>query len=148
MQNFLMNAELIREGGEYYAARGDGKQALIDARDIGAAAAAVLTDPGKHSGATHELTGGAAVSDEDCAAALSEATGRPVRYVAVPPEAAAEGMRAAGVPDWLVDDLVFLDGLAAQGHLGAVTPTLEEILGRAPLTFADFARDYASAFGS
>ena len=146
MQNLLFDAPTIAARGEFYAARGDGRRALIDARDIAAAAAVVLSDPDAHTGKTHLLTGPEALSDAECADALSHALGRPVRYVAVPADTAREGMRSAGMPDWLIDDLLFLDDLAARGHIAEVLPTLAELLPRAPHTFTEFATDYADAF--
>ncbi len=146
MQNLLASAPSISERGEFYSARGDGKRALIDARDIGAAAAAVLGDTTPHRGATYRLTGGEALGDEHVAEHLSDALGRTIRCVPVPPEAVGEGMRAAGLPEWLIADLLLLDEFTAKGLLGSVDPTLGELLGRPPLTFARFARDYAEVF--
>jgi uncharacterized protein YbjT (DUF2867 family) len=48
-------------------------------RDIAAVAAVTLTDPG-HDGATYTLTGPAAVTHYDIAAALTDALGRDVTF--------------------------------------------------------------------
>ena len=146
MQNMLMTADSIRERGEFYSARGDGRRAMIDTRDIGAVAARVLSDPSRFSGQTLVLTGGAAVTDDEVADALGSALGRTVNHVRVPLEAVEEGMRASGLPDWLVADLLMLEGWTAQGILSEVSPAVEAVLGRPPRTIDDFARDYAAAF--
>ncbi len=147
MQNLLAAAPTVRERGELYSARGTGKRALIDARDIGAAAAKVLADPETHIGATYRLTGGEALSDAEVAEHLSRAIGRPVRHVPVSPEVVGDGMRAAGLPEWLIADLLLLDDFTSRGLVGQVDPALGELLGRPPITFAGFTRDHAQAFG-
>lgn len=58
---------------------GDGRFAPVSRDDIADVAAAVLTDRA-HDGSTLELTGPVAVSMEEAAAALSDATGRPISY--------------------------------------------------------------------
>ena len=56
----------------------------IDTRDIGAAAAVVLADPGTHAGAKYTLTGPEALSYADAAQILSETSGRSVAYRPLP----------------------------------------------------------------
>ena len=83
---------------------------LIDARDIAAVAcAALLGDAGL--GETLELTGGEALSNRAVAAQLSALLGHVVAYQDVSESAAREGMRAAGMPRWVVD--VILEPICA-----------------------------------
>ena len=56
MSNVLAAAEPVAREGRLYAPAGDARIAMIDPRDVGAAAAAVLTTPG-HDGRTYVLTG-------------------------------------------------------------------------------------------
>ena len=62
---------------------------MIDPRDVGAAAAAVLTTAG-HDGRTYVLSGPEAVTYGQVAAALSAATARSVEFVALSDEEATE----------------------------------------------------------
>ena len=77
----------------------------IDARDIGAVAARVLTEDG-HDGKTYTLTGPAAISFHDVARILSAILGREVSYLSVSLEAKAkETMLARGLSEWMADTL-------------------------------------------
>jgi uncharacterized protein YbjT (DUF2867 family) len=115
MQSDLGNAATIAARSAFYAPAGDGKYAPIDIRDVAACAVEVLTGSG-HEGRTYVLTGPELLSNHDIAWFLSEATGRPVKYVPVPPEAAR------------------------------VWGNVEKLLGRRPRRYAEFARDHAAAF--
>jgi hypothetical protein len=55
-------------------------------------------------------------------------------------------MAGAGMQAWLVDALVELFYFYRDGGAAHVTDTVREVTGRQPITFAQFARDYAQAF--
>src|SRR5262245_55912622 len=69
MQNLLRFAGDVAAGGRLAAPMGGGRFPLVDTRDVGAAVAAVLREPAAHAGAAYALTGPAAVSYADVAAA-------------------------------------------------------------------------------
>jgi uncharacterized protein YbjT (DUF2867 family) len=145
MQNLLGQAGAIAAQGAIYQPVGDARASFIDARDIAAVAARTLTDEG-HEGETYVLTGPEALSYTDVAAKLSEATGRPVAYVAITPEQFREGALAQGLPEWLVSALERLNELAVSGDAEEVTEDVRRVGGREPKTFDEFARDHAQAF--
>jgi uncharacterized protein YbjT (DUF2867 family) len=78
MQNLLMGAKTIVEQGTLYFALGTAKLPMIDARDVGAVAAAILANPTPHAGKTYTLTGPNAVGLDNVASAIGEAVGKPV----------------------------------------------------------------------
>jgi uncharacterized protein YbjT (DUF2867 family) len=145
MTNLLAAAEPVRAQGVLPAPAGQGRIAMIDPRDVGAVAAAVLTGSG-HEGRTYRLTGPEAIGYRQLASELAKATGAPVEYVDVPPDAAREGLAASGMPDWLVDHLDGAFALLRDGALEETTDTVRVITGRDPRSFAEFARDHAEAF--
>lgn len=145
MQNLLGQAHTIATQGAIYQPGGDARASLIDARDIASVAARALTDAG-HEGKTYTLTGPEALSYGEAAAKISEATGRPVRYVAITPEQFREGALAQGLPEWLVSALGLLNDLFASGDAAEVTDDVRRVGGREPKTFDEFARDHAAAF--
>lgn len=145
MQNMLLTAESIRSRGEFYGSSGSGRIAMIDARDIAAVAFAVLTGRG-HEGRTYALSGPEALSNDEAAAILGQALGRAIRYRDIPGPQLREGMVQGGMPEWLADDLVVLEGIFAEGGGAEITGDVEEITGRAPRTFAAFVREYRTAF--
>src|SRR5919204_1354180 len=61
MSNLLAAASRVAAEGRLYAPAGEARIAMIDPRDVGAAAAAGLSSPG-HEGATYLLTGPRAIT--------------------------------------------------------------------------------------
>jgi NAD(P)H dehydrogenase (quinone) len=146
MQNHVtFNAAQIR-AGTLHAAHADGATAMIDVRDIAEAAAAVLTDPAAHAGKSYDLTGGEALTDAQQMAAISEVSGRPVRYVDVPAEAAREAMTGMGMPPVVVDWLASLNEVVRNGWGAGISDDVRRLTGHAPRRFAAFARDHAEAW--
>jgi uncharacterized protein YbjT (DUF2867 family) len=145
MQNNLRAARTIASEGAIYGAMGDGKVGHIDTRDIAEVAATVLTSEG-HEGQIYPLTGPESLSMAEVAARLSNALGKEIRYVDVPPEKAKAGMMAMGMPDWRADAWVGLGGMIAMGKADMATPAVKDILGREPHDIGQFAAEYAQAF--
>jgi uncharacterized protein YbjT (DUF2867 family) len=145
MQNLLGSIELIAKKGELYGATGKVKLPLIDARDVAAAAAALLIKP-CHESESYVLTGPERVSHDEIAEILSEVTGRSIRYVDIPPEQFKSGMVGAGMPEWLATDLQTLHDMWLKGQGTEITDGVATITGRPGRTFRDFAKDYAAAF--
>lgn len=109
MQNFVNHmAGSIRTQSAIYQPAEDARISHIDARDIARAAAQVLTASG-HEGKAYELSGPQALSYADAASTLSTVLGKPIRYVALPDDAARAGMLAAGMPEFYVDYLLDLN---------------------------------------
>jgi uncharacterized protein YbjT (DUF2867 family) len=146
-QNFLGNADSIRRGA-LAAPMGAARVAMVDARDVGVAAAAALVAlaPSPFEGATLTLTGPAPASYAEAAAAFSKVLGRPVAYADTAPDDARRGMLAAGMPAWLIDAIL---GLADGFRSGRADLTADGVLratGREPIPLERFIRDHAAAF--
>ena len=110
-------------------------------------AAVELTTDG-HGRQTYVLTGPEPITYDEIARHLSEATGRTIEFVDVPDEAGRQGLVAAGMPDWLVEHVIAVFGLIRSGALEETTDTVHALTGRAPRSFAEFARDHAGLFGA
>jgi uncharacterized protein YbjT (DUF2867 family) len=123
MTNLLAAAEPVRTQGILPAPAGAGRVAMIDPRDVGAVAAAVLCGSG-HEGRTYRLTGPAAIGYAEIAAILG------VEYVDVPPAAAREQLVAAGMPGWLVEHLDRAFALIRDGAMEETTDTVRVLAGR------------------
>ena len=124
---------------------GDARIASIDIGDVAEVAIAVLTTDG-HEGKTYPLTGPEALSMAEVAEKLSAATGKPVRYVDVPPEDARQARLAAGLPPFLAEGLDELFAERRKGKESRVWPTIEEVFGWRPTTFDEFAKRNAAIF--
>ena len=145
MQNMLGNIPTIQGQGAIYSNNGEAKIPLVDARDIGAVAAAALAEEG-HDGKTYTLTGPTAVTFSEVAGAIGKAIGKEVQFVNVPDEAAKQGMMGVGFPEWLADDLVTLNQWGRQVGEQPPSEDVANVLGRQAHSLKDFARDYAGAF--
>jgi uncharacterized protein YbjT (DUF2867 family) len=146
MQNFFGFAPTIISQGAIYAPAGEGRVSHVDVRDIAATAVATLTTSG-HEGKTYAVTGPEAISYAEAARAISEAIGKEVKYVDVPPDAARQSLVGMGVPQWFADDLVTLmHGVFAKGYGAGVSDAVAKVTGRPPRAFKQFARDYAPVF--
>jgi len=146
MQNFLDQRSLRRgivEEGVVRSPAGEGKIPFIDTRDIEEVAVTTLTQPG-HGGKTYHLTGPEAISYRDATNILAEATGRDLRYEPEIPEEARARLQTDGLPDPLIAaQLAIAEYQRQGGPTEKTTDTVEQILGRPPRTFQDFARDHA-----
>jgi len=146
MQNMVnYNAASINTQNAFYGTEGDGRVSQIDIRDVAAVAVKALTEDG-HAGKAYTLTGPEALTNDEIARILSETTGRKIQYINLLPAQLREALLTAGVPEWNADALLDLQRLYREGKAAAVTQDVEQILGRKPVSFAQFARDYRSAF--
>lgn len=153
MQNFLRPhplGERIRREREIRTAAGDGRVGWIDARDIAAAASALLTDPGVVPGDRREylLTGPKALSYPDAAAIITAGTGRPVRVVHIGVAEQAAGYRAAGMPAEFADALATVEDGIKAGRNDQVSTAVLDLTGRPPRTFAEFVQEHAPAWAA
>jgi uncharacterized protein YbjT (DUF2867 family) len=144
MQTLLMNVPTILARGAIFNCGDGGRIPFVDARDVAAAAAAVLTSDG-HDRAVYELTGPASLTWPEVATSIGALLGRPVEYVPIPAEAMAAALSEAGMPAWLVNSLVALMEYY-KGYAGEVTNKVNSLTGRPARSLADFLRDYAPAF--
>jgi uncharacterized protein YbjT (DUF2867 family) len=145
MSNLLAAAPQVAAEGRLYAPAGGARIAMIDPRDVGAAAAAVLSSAG-HEGQTYLLTGPGAITYAEVAAELSAATARRVEFIDVPDDAARQAMIGDGLPGFVAGQVVRAFAELRQGADARVTPAVEALTGTAPRRFASFARDHARLF--
>lgn len=145
MQSLLTFAPAIRQTGALAAPAQGVRLSLIDARDVAAAAAAVLTQPG-HEAATYQLTGPEALGFAELASQLARAVGAPTAYAELPVDQARARMRAAGMPEFVLEEAIAHFDYWRTGVGGEVTSHLGDLIGRPPRRFAAFAHDYADAF--
>jgi len=147
MQNFVhYNAASVRNEDKIYMPLGKGKVGYIDVRDIAEVARIVLTSSEEHLNKIYELTGAAAITVNDVAHAITQATNRLIVYVDVPEEVAAAAMTQNHMPDWMVAAMMELHGTAKAGYADKITDTVEKITGLQARSINDFAEDCCAAF--
>lgn len=147
MQNYVTFQGQMVKDGRVYAATKDAAQSLIDVRDIAAVAAKILQNPAPHAGIAYTLTGGESLTDTQRVAQLSQALVRTVGYTPITVEYSSGVMRNEWkMPGVLVDWMDSLSTLVGMGYAAGISPDVQTLLGRAPITFAQFAKDHAPAW--
>ena len=146
MQNYAGFMAGMVKAGTVYGATADAAQSMVDVRDIAAVAARVLADPEPHAGKAYTLTGGESLTDSQRLKVLSEVLGRTVSFVEVSVEAASASMAQMGMPAPIVTLLDSLNTLVSAGYAGAISPDVQNLLGRAPIGFRQFAQDYKATW--
>ena len=147
MQNTFAAAASIKNDGKIAQPfTADLPLAFIDVRDTGAVGAHVLLDPAPHVGKIYEFTG-ALSNYGEFAEVFSQVLGRKITYVPLTVEQNMEGMKARGMPDWLITHLATVGKLAANGALsGERTEPVRDIAKRPPLTTRQFVEDHKAVF--
>lgn len=145
MPAYFRQVPNITAKGAMFLPMEDARIASIDVGDIAEIAASVLTGSG-HEGRIYPLTGPQALTMTEVAAKLSAATGKTVRYVNVPPEAARQAQLAAGMPPYLADALFELFAERRNGKEAKVWPDAAALLGRPPTSFDEFVGRNAAVF--
>lgn len=135
----------IRKTGMIRVPAADARISFVDVRDVAATAAAALAEPG-HSGKAYTLTGGQALDHREVAQVITEVSGRTIRYVAISDEAAREAIQAAGLSAERAERLLGFHRLVRAGFCMPISPDMQKVLGRAPISFERFARDHASCW--
>ena len=126
-------------------AAGDGRVAFVDADDIAAVAAEVLTGDG-HARTTYPVTGPEALTFDEAAALIGRAAGRSIIHRKISSQDFMQMLQRAGVP---VDYAAMLvrDQEAIRDGAGAlVSDAVERITGRQAGSFADYAAGAAVAW--
>ena len=142
---FMQNLFAMVRDGRVATAAGDGRVAMIDARDIAAAAVAALTSV-PAEGRVYTLTGPEAISFDTVADTLGQRVGRAVRHVRVPAEAVSARLAAAGAEAWFAKDMAALHRMLADGYEDVVTSDVSALTGTPATTFARFAADFSTRF--
>jgi uncharacterized protein YbjT (DUF2867 family) len=144
MQNFSTSMAGAVKSGTLAEPAADKKTAFIDARDIAAVAAKALLEPG-HEGKTYTLTGAELLSRAEVAQALSKELGRTVSYLPISDEQFRGAVKGFLPPSYL-ELMSHLYSMVRAGHTEVKTDTVQQVLGRPPIAFAQFVRDHRAAW--
>jgi uncharacterized protein YbjT (DUF2867 family) len=142
--NTLGWAHSIRSEGTVRAPFANVGLPAIHPSDIAEVAAVALTGGG-HDERIYALTGPEPITPPQQVAAIGAAIGRSLRFEEITVEQAAAHM-ARHVPAELVDDALDLNGRALNAEGLRVHDTVQQVTGRAPRSYREWARDNARAF--
>jgi len=140
MQNVLAGRRRIVEEGLHVAPYATATRiSMVDLNEVAEVAARVICEPG-HRNATYELANGEALSQDEVADCLSLAVGRPVRAVALARDRWSAQAEAGGMAAMTINSLVrMFEYYESYGFRGSAV-MLRNLLGRAPISFLDWAR--------
>lgn len=136
-ENLLMGALQHALGSGHFGATGPAPVANLARDDVAAALAGVLLGKG-HEGSVYHVTGGASLTPAEIAATIGQVFGKKVEPAIITDEQYAGGLKAAGLPDFVVEAIVGIAQTAAKGMLDVVTGDVERLSGRKPVSLAEF----------
>ncbi|MFE6065465.1 SDR family oxidoreductase [Streptomyces sp. NPDC056525] len=141
--NALWWAGSVRARRVVAAPYGDVGVPVIDPADIAEVAAACLLDD-RYAGGVYELTGPEVITPRRQAEAIGAALGSPVQFDDLTRDEAKAAM-ARSMPAELADDTLDILGSPSPAEL-RVSPDVQQVIGRAPRRFADWAARNVAAF--
>lgn len=136
-------AESVRARREIAAPFADIGLPTIDPDDIAEVAAAALREDG-HAGRIYELTGPALSTPRQRAEAIADALGEPIRFIEQTRDEASAQMQRF-MPEPVVETTLTILGEPTPAEQ-RISPDVEQVLGRAPRTFAEWAQRHITAF--
>ncbi|HYX32534.1 MAG TPA: SDR family oxidoreductase [Oligoflexus sp.] len=146
MQNISgTHAPEIKELADIFVPAGQGRTNFIDVRDIAAAAAVALIEPG-HENKAYALTGDEALTYREVAEILSAELGRHIRYSNPSIFRFFHRMRKRGINAPYILVMIVIYSIAKFGGAGTLTVDLRKLIGRPAIKFRDFAQDYRKAW--
>jgi uncharacterized protein YbjT (DUF2867 family) len=153
MQNFVnIYGPSIKSKNAFYMPGGDAKVSFVDVRDIASVAARVLLtehdddNRRRHIGKAYNITGPEALSYYQAAEILSGATGKKISYVNISEADARRVMKDTGLDEWFINITLEQADNYRKGYASQLSDAVESITGNKPISFVQFAKDYAGAF--
>lgn len=133
--NALFWLPQILASGQWFTSAGEGRVGYVARDDAAAAAAAALTSESGRK--RYDITGPAPLTVAEIAATVIDLFGKPIAVIPVNDEQLSGGMKAAGVPEPLVELLVAMDANTRIGKVDVVSDAVQRLTGRAPQSMRD-----------
>ncbi|WP_158698570.1 MULTISPECIES: SDR family oxidoreductase [Microbacterium] len=135
----------IRDRDEIFLPAGHAFTAFIDARDIGAVAAAVLTSPG-HIRKKYTLNGEQSLTYRNVGRILSDILGRPIRYARPSEKEYLARLTAEGYPKDYIDVQRMIYRVVRWNISAFPNRAVRKLTGRPAATFRQFAERERTAW--
>jgi uncharacterized protein YbjT (DUF2867 family) len=146
MQSVLLFADDIKKKNKFMAPIKAGRVAMVDLRDVAAAAACCLADDSQR-GKAYILTGPRAVDFAEIAKLIGQARGRNVGFTPLPAFVARLAMpHATGMPRWYANLVIDLFVALNKGAQTPITDSVYRLTGAQPRTVEAFLKENAAAF--
>lgn len=135
----------INESGQILVPGGKAKVSFVDARDIAAVAAKLLTS-NDFERRDFDLTGSESVTHDDVARALSKVSQRNITYKEISPEQFEKALTQVGLPKDYVNFLNLIFGFLREGYSERKTTSVKDITGVAPRSLDQYANEYKNSW--
>ena len=139
MSNALNWAPMIAADQVVHAPFAAGRATVVDPADIGAVAAACLTQDG-HNHRVYELTGPEPLSPADQVAILSQVLGRDLRYAEADPADIVAQMVSYGMPEELAHAVIEQFRSTLEPYSSEPTGDITAVTSRPARSFTDWAQ--------
>ncbi len=124
---------------------GTAKVGFIDARDISAVAAKLLTTD-TLANRDFDITGPQSVDHHEVAQAISKATGKNIIYEEIAPATLQKSLLSVGLPKDYVEFLLMILGFLREGYSAGINNNVKTILGREPKGLEQYTNDYKQSW--
>lgn len=145
MSNLLAWTTSIKTEGVVRSSTGEGRRAFIHSDDIAAVATKALMTR-EYEGKLLPITGPEALSFGEATDKIGAAIGKRLRFEAISDEEAGRRYATRSASAAETEAHVALWRAIREGRLARVTNTVEQVLGRKPLTLDQWAIENAAAF--
>jgi uncharacterized protein YbjT (DUF2867 family) len=135
----------IKVEGKIQLPAGDAKTGFIDARDVSAFVAKLLTTHDFDNQA-FDITGPQSVTHGEVAEALSKALKKPVTYQDLDPQVLKKGLVSAGLPEDYVNFMILIFGFLREGYNSTVNANFKKVVGRDPIGLKKYVSDHLQAW--
>ena len=141
LENEISSIQAAKAGAPWVTSAGSGKVGWTLKREYAEAAANVLASEG-HENKIYELSS-QPQTQEKLASVVSNVIGKEIPVLHVSDESYAEGLRAANLPEFLVELFKDIQKSIREGALNVVSSDLEKLLGRKPLSLEEAVEEIA-----
>jgi len=145
MSNALYWAKSIKTEGVLRSATGEGRIPFIHPADIADVAVEAMIRP-EYAGQKLGITGPEALSYAEMGAMIGAAIGKEVRFEEISEAQARAQQNAWNTSPPMIEARLSIFRAIRDGRLAKVTGTVEAVLGRKPIAFAQWATENAGAF--
>jgi uncharacterized protein YbjT (DUF2867 family) len=146
---FMSNAQFwngdIKRYGKVFSNFEEGRIAAIHPKDIASVAVHALTTSG-HDGKIYPLTGPEALTIREQVSLLAKAINKSIEVVPIGDDDARNVMVRSGMPSYLLEALLPFSPAIRSGAASQVLGTVEEVTGKKPRTFVEWAHENATLF--
>lgn len=148
MQNFL-NSPFRNTPNEkiFHLPLKNARASFVDLRDVAEVAAVILHEKSnKHYNMIYDITGGQRLNCSDIAEILQTKLDEPFKYVNISEQEAKTELIKTGLQLKSIEYLLDFYRVVREGRMRRISKVVQTILGRMPISFEIFVRDYIESF--